>query len=430
MARSQQKHCVVIVGAGFAGFNAARELSRLSGATTEIVVINSADYFLYLPLMPQVAGGLVEPRHICVSLPRRLPKVRFVLGTVHHVDPRQKIASWAGPEGASGQVRYDRLILTAGSVNKLLPIPGLAEYAHGFRSIAEAIYLRDHITRQLELAGVATDEAERESRCTFVVVGAGYTGTEVAAQGQLLTTRLARKMPGLAGQPIRWMLLDTAPRLLPELSERLSKTADRVLRRRGVEVRTGQSVADALDGYVQLSTGEKVATRSLIWCVGVRADPLVDGLDLDTNRGRLVVDEFMSVPGAADIYACGDCAAVPDLTRPGQICGMTAQHAQRQGKQVARNVAASLGTGQAHPYKHHDEGFLVDLGGLAAAADPLNIPLSGPAANAVTRAYHLSAMSGNRARVLADWALNAVTPPEATSFGSRSVPLDVDKPGA
>jgi NADH dehydrogenase len=430
MARSQQKHCVVIVGAGFAGFNAARELSRLSGATTEIVVINSADYFLYLPLMPQVAGGLVEPRHICVSLPRRLPKVRFVLGTVHHVDPRQKIASWAGPEGASGQVRYDRLILTAGSVNKLLPIPGLAEYAHGFRSIAEAIYLRDHITRQLELAGVATDEAERESRCTFVVVGAGYTGTEVAAQGQLLTTRLARKMPGLAGQPIRWMLLDTAPRLLPELSERLTKTADRVLRRRGVEVRTGQSVADALDGYVQLSTGEKVATRSLIWCVGVRADPLVDGLDLDTNRGRLVVDEFMSVPGAADIYACGDCAAVPDLTRPGQICGMTAQHAQRQGKQVARNVAASLGTGQAHPYKHHDEGFLVDLGGLAAAADPLNIPLSGPAANAVTRAYHLSAMSGNRARVLADWALNAVTPPEATSFGSRSVPLDVDKPGA
>jgi NADH:ubiquinone reductase (H+-translocating) len=430
MASSPQKHRVVIVGAGFAGFNAARELSRLRGATTEIVVINSADYFLYLPLMPQVAGGLVEPRHICVSLPRRLPKIRFVLGTAHHVDPRQKVVSWAGPEGASGQVPYDRLILTAGSVNKLLPIPGLAEYAHGFRSIGEATYLRDHITRQLELAAVATDDAEREARCTFVVVGAGYTGTEVAAQGQLLTTRLTRKMPSLAGQQIRWMLLDTAPRLLPELSERLSKTADRVLRRRGVEVRTGQSVADALDSYVQLSTGEKVATRSLIWCVGVRADPLVDGLDLDTNRGRLVVDEFMSVPGAADMYACGDCAAVPDLTRPGQICGMTAQHAQRQGKQVARNVAASLGTGKAHPYKHHDEGFLVDLGGLAAAADPLNVPLSGPAANAVTRAYHLFSMSGNRMRVLADWTLNAVTPPEATSLGSSPVPLDVDKPGA
>jgi pyridine nucleotide-disulfide oxidoreductase len=149
---------------------------------------------------------------------------------------------------------------------------------------------------------------------------------------------------------------------------------------------------------VQLSTGEKVSTRSLIWCVGVRADPLMDGLDLDTNRGRLVVDEFMAVPAAPDIYACGDCAAVPDLTRPGEVCGMTAQHAQRQGKQVARNVAATLGKGKARPYRHADLGFLVDLGGLAGAANPLHVPLSGPAANAVTRGYHLSAMSGNRMR--------------------------------
>ena len=158
--------------------------------------------------------------------------------------------SWAGPEGAAGEIGYDRLILTAGSVNKLLPIPGIADYAHGFRSIAEAMYLRDHIIRQLELAAVAADPAERAARCTFVVVGAGYTGTEVTAQGQLLTTRLARTMPGLAGQQIRWMLLDLAPRLLPELDPRLSKTAERVLRRRGVKVLTGQSVAEARHGYV------------------------------------------------------------------------------------------------------------------------------------------------------------------------------------
>ena len=437
MAKPQHKpgkeRRVVIVGAGFAGFNAARELSRLAGATTEIVVINSTDYFLYLPLMPQVSGGLVEPRHICVSLPRRLSKTRFVLGTVNYVDLARKVVSWAGPEGESGECGFDRLILTAGSVNKLLPIPGVADYAHGFRSIAEAMYLRDHIIRQLELAAVAADPAERAARCTFVVVGGGYTGTEVAAQGQLLTTRLARALPGLAGQEIRWLLLELAPRLLPELDPRLSKTAERVLRRRGVEVMTGESVAEAFDGAVQLTTGDKIVTRSLIWCVGVRADPLVDGLDLHTNRGRLVVNEYMAVPGIPYIYACGDCAAVPDLTRPGQITGMTAQHAQRQGRRVARNVAASLGTGKAKPYKHHDEGFLVDLGGLAAAANPLNVPVSGPAANAVTRSYHLSAMSGNRMRVLADWALNGATPPEVTSFGlisAESVPLDVDKPRA
>jgi len=433
MANARKQYRVVIVGAGFAGYHAARELSRLAGASTEIVVINSADYFLYLPLMPQVTGGLVEPRHICVSLPRRLRRMRFVLGTVHGVDTADKVVSWQSPEGGSGQVGYDRLILTAGSVNKLLPVPGVADYAHGFRSIAEALYLRDNITRQLELAAVAADAAERAARCTFVVVGAGYTGTEVAAAGQLLTARLAQTLPGLAGQPIRWLLLDTAPRLLPELDPRLSTTAERVLRRRGVEVRTGQSVAEALDSQVQLSTGEKVPTRSLIWCVGVRPDPLVGALNLETNRGRLVVDEFMAVPGAPGTYACGDCAAVPDLTRPGQICGMTAQHAQRQGKQVARNVAASLGIGHAKPYKHHDLGFVVDLGGLAAAANPLHIPLSGPPASAVTRAYHLSAMAGNRARVFTDWALNAVTPPQATSFGvisSESVPLDVDQPRA
>ena len=431
MANSGKRHRVVVVGAGFAGFNAARELARRAGATTEIVVINSTDYFLYLPLMPQVSGGVVEPAHIRVSLVRRLRKMRFVLGTASHIDPEQKVVHWTGPEGSAGQVGYDRVILTVGSVNKLLPIPGVADYAHGFRSIAEAMYLYDQIIRQLELASVAADPEERRARCTFVVVGGGYTGTEVAAQGQLLTTRLARALPGLAGQPIRWLLLDTAPRLLPELDPRLSKTAERVLRRRGVDVLTGQSVAEAGDGYVQLSTGEKVPTHSLIWCVGVRPDPFVDGLNMPTNRGRLVVDEFMAVPGAPDIYACGDCAAVPDLTRPGQICGMTAQHAQRQGKLVSRNVAASLGMGTAQPYRHHDLGFLVDLGGLAAAANPLHIPLSGPAANVVTRGYHLSAMSGNRLRVFTDWSLNLVTAPEATSLGvisAQSVPLDVNKP--
>ncbi len=433
MAEAQKGHRVVIVGAGFAGFNAARKLPRLVGPITEIVVINSADYFLYLPLMPQAASGLVEPGHIRVSLPQRLRNITFVLGTVSHIDPAKKLVSWSGPEGTSGQVGYDRLVLTSGSVNKLLPIPGVADYGHGFRTISEAMYLHDHIIRQLELAAVAVDTEERRARCTFVVVGAGYTGTEVVAQGQLMTTRLARTLPGLDGQEIRWMLMDLAPRLLPELDPRLSKTADRVLRRRGVEVMPGKSVAQAGDGYVLLTTGEKVPTHSLIWCVGVRPDPLVDGLDLPTNRGRLVVDAFMAVPGAPDIYACGDCAAVPDLTRPGQICGMTAQHAERQGKLVARNVAASLGTGKGKEYKHRDEGFLVDLGGLAAAANPLNIPLSGPTANAITRAYHLSAMPGNRARVLTDWTLNAITSPEATSLGeisAEAVSLDVNKPRA
>ena len=179
------------------------------------------------------------------------------------------------------------------------------------------------------------------------------------------------QLPALAGQRIRWLLADVAPRLLPELNPRLSRTADRVLRRRGVEVRTEQSVEHAGARLVRLTTGEDVATRSLIWCVGVRPDHLVDQLGLPTTRGRLEIDETLVVRRCQNVFAAGDCAAAPDLTRPGQITGMTAQHAQRQGKTAARNVAASLAGRPLEPYRHRDLGFLVDLGGASAAADPL-----------------------------------------------------------
>jgi NADH dehydrogenase len=420
----------VVVGAGFAGYHAAKGLQRRC-PDADIVVINPTDYFLYLPLLPEVAAGLLEPRRVCVSLPGRLPGVRLVLGTVTEIDVVGHRVGWVDPEGRPGAMGFDRLVLAAGSVNKLLPIPGVAEHAHGFRGISEALYLRDHITRQLELAAVAGDRAERDARCTFVVVGAGYTGTEVTAQGQLFTTRLARQLPALRSQPIRWLLLDVADRLLPGLHPRMSRTAERVLRRRGVEVRLGESVAHAgLDG-IRTTTDDEIATRSLIWCVGVRPDPLVDGLALPTDRGRLRVHETLQVLGHADVFACGDCAAVPDVTRPGSVTGMTAQHAQRQGKLVARNVAASLGQRDLEGYKHHDLGFLVDLGGWQAAANPLNIPLSGSPAKTVTRGYHLLSLPGNRTRTASDWALNTLMPPRAVQLGlvdAGRVPLECTTP--
>jgi NADH dehydrogenase len=407
---------VVIVGAGFAGYNAARGLQR-HAPDAEIVLINPTDYFLYLPLLPEVAAGLLEPRRICVSLPAHLPRVRLLLGSVDRIDLEQRRIGWINPDGRHGEIDFDRLVLAAGSVNKLLPIPGVAEYAHGFRGISEALYLRDHITKQLETAATTDDPDERDARCTFVVVGAGYTGTEVAAQGQLLTARLARQRPALRGQRLRWLLADLAPRLLPELNRHLSRTAERVLRKRGVEVRTEQSIEQAGADCLRLTTGEQVATQSLIWCVGVRPDPLVEAMSLPTERGRLQVDETLAVPGHPAVFACGDCAAVPDLTRPGSITGMTAQHAQRQGRHAARNVAASLAGRQLTPYRHHDLGFLVDLGGLKAAANPLHVPLSGLAAKSVTRGYHLYSLPGNRTRTATDWAINAVMPPRAVQLG-------------
>ncbi|MEU5265160.1 NAD(P)/FAD-dependent oxidoreductase [Amycolatopsis sp. NPDC021455] len=422
---------VVIVGGGFAGYHAAKSLRKEAGDDVEIVILNPTDYFLYLPLLPEVAAGILDPRRVTVSIPETLPGVRLVLGVATGVDFEARQVAFTDPEDREHRIRYDRLVLAAGSVNKLLPIPGVAESAHGFRGVPEALYLRDHITRQIELAAAAEDPAERDARCTFVVVGAGYTGTEVAAQGPAFTEALAARHPELAGQKIRWLLLDVAERVLPELGKRLGRTADEVLRSRGVEVLMKTSVDQADEKGVTLTNGDSVPTRTLVWCVGVRPDPLVAELGLETAKGRLVVTEQLTVPGHDDVFACGDAAAVPDLTRPGQYTAMTAQHAQRQGKLAGRNVAASLGYGRQGTYRHHDLGFVVDLGAGAAAANPLHVPLSGRPAKAVTRGYHLMAMPGNRLRTAADWALEALTGRQTVQLGlvrSGAVPLDTDTP--
>jgi NADH dehydrogenase len=424
---------VVIVGAGFAGYEAARSLTKAlpPDSGVEIVLVNPTDYFLYLPLLPEVAAAILDPRRVTVSLPATLPGVRLVLGEVHAVSLDQRIVSYTDPEGGPHRLGYDRLILAAGSVNKLLPIPGVAEHAHGFRGVAEALYLRDHIIRQIELADSTEDAEERAARCTFVVVGAGYTGTEVAAQGPLFTDAIVEHHPQLRHQKVRWLLLDLAPRVLPELDQRLSRAADRVLRQRGVEVGTGVSVREATREGVHLTTGEFVPTRTLVWCVGVRPDPLVEETGLPTRKGRLLVDPTLAVPGHPDVFACGDAAAVPDLTRPGEVTAMTAQHASRQGKLAGRNVAASLGNGQMRRYKHHDLGFVVDLGGTQAAANPLRIPLSGLPAKAITRGYHLLSMPGNRLRTAIDWVLDAAAGRQTVQLGlvrSTAVPLDTELP--
>lgn len=423
---------ILIVGAGFAGYQAARTLSRRLRDRAEIVLLNPTDYFLYLPLLPQVAVGILEPRRVTVSLAGTLPYVRLVLGEAGHVDLEARRVRYTGPEGERGELAYDRLVLAVGSVNKLLPVPGVAAYAHGFRGLPEALYLRDHVTRQIELAASADDRAERIARATFVVVGAGYTGTEVAAQGKMFTDALVAKQRAWdpARKP-RWLLLDIAPRVLPELDRRLSTTADRVLRGRGVDVRTGTSVKEAGPTGITLDDGEFIETHTLVWCVGVRPDPLVSEIGLPVDQGRLRVDSQLSVVGHPEVFACGDAAAVPDLTRPGKFTPMTAQHASRQGRMAGHNVAASLGHGRRGTYKHKDLGFVVDLGGVKAAANPLGVPLSGPLAGAVTRGYHLAAMPGNRVRVAADWLLDAVLPRQAVQLGlvrSWTVPLESSSP--
>ena len=421
---------VVVVGGGFAGYNAAKSLARAAGDAVQIVLVSPTNYFLYLPLLPEVASGVLEPRRISVSLADTLPPtVSHAQGEVDALDLAGRSVRWMDPEGRHHTTTYDRLVLAVGSVHKLLPVPGLSEYAHGFRGIPEALYMRDHLIRQIDLAASADDPEERRARCTFVVVGAGYTGTEVAAQGQLFTRDLARSR-GLGDDVVRWLLVSRG-QVLSGLDPHLGATADRVLRARGVEVRTGETVEEATADGVRLSSGEDVPTRTLAWCVGVRPDPLIEEVGLELAEGRVVVDRALNVPGHPEVFACGDAAAVPDPKRPDRFTAMTAQHAERQGRLAGRNVAASLGRGRRRAYRHRDLGFLVDLGSTDAAANPLRLRLAGLPAKVITRGYHLLSMPGNRMRTVSDWVHDAVLGRQTTQLGlvrSTSVPLDSSSP--
>ncbi|HYT25360.1 MAG TPA: NAD(P)/FAD-dependent oxidoreductase [Actinomycetota bacterium] len=395
---------IVVVGAGFAGFHCLRRLEKLlPPEAAEIVVVSATDYMPYLPLLPEVGAGIVDPRHIAVSLSASLGRTRLVPGHAVGVDFAARTCEVEDPEGRRRAIGWDRLVLAPGSVTRTLPVPGIAEHAVGFKNIAEALYLRDHLLAQLELADATDDLAERRARCTFVVVGGGYTGTEVAAQGQLFTRAARPHYPHIGPDDLRWILVDLAPAILSELGERLGRPALSTLRRRGLDVRLRTTVEEATGNSVRLSDGTTVPTHTLVWCVGVTPGPLTSALGLKTVKGRIVVDEYLTVPGHREVLAAGDAAAVPDLARPGGLTPMTAQHAQRQGKAAARNLAASLGYGTRHAYRHRDLGFVVDLGGWQAVANPLHVPLSGVPAKVVTRAYHLLALPANRLRVATDW---------------------------
>ncbi|RKT54060.1 NAD(P)/FAD-dependent oxidoreductase [Saccharothrix australiensis] len=407
---------VLVVGTGFAGYHCLRGLERaLPPDAAELVAVNPTDYMLYVPLLPEVAGGTLDPRRVAVPLRPKLPRTRLVQAHATSVDLAARTCTAVDVEGRERVVGWDRIVLTSGSVTRLMSVPGVAEHALGFKSVAEAVFLRDHVLRQLELAEQADDPVERAARATFVVVGAGYTGTELVAQGRQLTEAARRGRPGLP--PVRWVLVDLAPRVLPGLDERLSGPALRVLRDRGVEVRLKTSVAAVTETCAKLTDGTEIPTRTVVWCVGVRPDPLVSSVDLPTEKGRLVVGEELHVPDHPHVFAAGDVASVPDAYNQGKPTPMTAQHAERQGRLAARNVAASLGYGEARPYRHRDLGFVVDLGGGQAVADPLHVPLTGLPAKLVAKAYHLLAMPGNRVRVAADWLTELLAPRQVVQFG-------------
>ncbi len=418
--------CVLIIGSGFGGYFAARRLSRLLRRTrTRIVLLSDSDGMLYAPLLPDVAVGALDPRTVTVPTATGLPGVQVLRGRATHVDDGARTVCYTDPDGAAHDLEYDQLLLAVGSVTRLLDIPGLAEHAIGLKTNAEALYLRDHVLTQLETANAMNTREQRRAALTFVIVGAGYAGTELAAQMARLTDRILARYPNIDADDIHWLLIDVAHAVMPELGPELGDAALALLHRRGVDVRLGTSLQAISDSTITLTDGSTLDCATVIWCAGVTANPLIDSLGLPTKRGRLIVTDTLNVPGHPRLYAIGDAAAVPDVTKPTDehgdppLCPPTAQHAMRQATAAARNIAASLGHGTARPYRHRDLGLVVDLGGPDAAATPIGIHLRGRVAKLVTRGYHLYALPSmnRRTRVLLDWALAASNPPDDIALG-------------
>ncbi|MFC8146186.1 NAD(P)/FAD-dependent oxidoreductase [Streptomyces paradoxus] len=404
---------ILVVGAGFAGVECVRRLERkLSPDEADVTLVTPFAYQLYLPLLPQVASGVLTPQSIAVSLRRsKKYRTRIIPGGAIGVDLKSKVCVIRTITDEIVNEPYDYIVLAPGSITRTFDIPGLTDHAFGMKTLAEAAYIRDHVISQLDLADASQDPVERASRLQFVVVGGGYAGTETAACLQRLTHAAVKRYPRLDPSLIKWHLIDIAPKLMPELGDKLGSSAQEILRRRGIEISLGTSIAKAGPEEVTFTDGRVIPTRTLIWTAGVVASPLIATLGAETVKGRLAVAPEMNLPGDDGVFALGDSAAVPDLAKgDGAMCPPTAQHALRQGKHVADNVIASLRGQAMKPYVHKDLGLVVDLGGTDAVSKPLGIELRGLPAQAVARGYHWSALRTNvaKTRVMTNWLLNAV----------------------
>ena len=420
---------VVVVGGGFGGAYAARALLRRTRGAVDLTIVSSTNYLLFAPLLPEAACGAIEPRHVVVPLRHMLPHARVVTGTVDSIDVHARQAHVQLPDGVERTLAWDRLIVAPGGVPNVIPIPGLLERAVGVKSLAECIWLRNHVIALLELAEAEPDEQRRRELLTFVFVGGGYAGVEMLAELESMVRRIVRYYPRIDRAELDWVLVDAAPRLLRELNEPLSRYVTQRLTRRGIRVLSRTTIEHVDGTLLRLSSGERLRSETLVWAAGVAPSPLVQTLGVPLERGRVRVDEQLRVPGAPDVWALGDCASVPNAAEDGRPCPPTAQHAQRQAKRVGHNVAASIGFGSAKPFRHPNRGSVATLGVGDGVAQMGAIRMRGPVAWFAARGYHLLALPtlSRRVRVALDWTSQLLLPADVGQLGQLGHPPRLDE---
>ena len=386
----------LVIGGGFAGGWVARYLGE-RGAT----IVSPENSMLFTPLLPEAASGTLEPRHVVVPLRQMCPHADLLVGRATTVDyAARRVEVDALDEQVT--VVYRDLVVALGSVSRALPIPGLADHALGFKNLADAIYLRNHVLQRLEAADAAANEAHRNAELAFVFVGAGYAGVEALAELSDLVRDALRYYPALRGARQRWVLVDAAPKILPEIPTRLGEYAARQLARRGIDIRVSTTLESVEADAATLSDGERIPTHTVVWTAGVKANPMLSqlGLPLD-ERGRVKVDGTLRVEGHNHVWALGDDAAVPNAATPGSFDPPTSQHALRQARRLAKNLAGDERT----EYRYRMLGQVATLGRYKGIADVVGLRLTGFLGWFVTRTYHLYQLPllSRKLRVVTDW---------------------------
>ncbi|MGC0331029.1 NADH dehydrogenase [Streptomyces sp. SAI-170] len=426
---------ILVVGGGYVGMYTALRLQRhlraeLRRGDAEITVVTPDPYMTYQPFLPEAAAGSISPRHVVVPLRRVLPHCRVIVGEITAVDHTRRTATLttlAGEEGAGPEhLPYDELVLAPGSVSRTLPVPGLAEHGIGFKTVEEAIGLRNHVIEQMDIASSTRDPAVRDAALTFVFVGGGYAGVEALGELEDMARYAARHYHNVRPEDMKWILVEASDRILPEVGPDLGRYTVAELRRRNIQVLLGTRLESCADRVAVLSDGQRFPTRTVVWTAGVKPHPLLaaTGLPL-TDRGRLRCTAHLAVEGAEHAWAAGDAAAVPDVTAAdGRDCAPNAQHALRQARTLGDNVAHALRGEPLETYAHKYAGSVASLGLHKGVAHVYGRKLKGYPAWFMHRAYHLSRVPtvNRKARVLAEWTLAGLFKREIVSLGSLEHP--------
>jgi NADH:ubiquinone reductase (H+-translocating) len=411
---------ILVLGGGFAGAWVARLLGK-RGAT----IVNVENFMLFASLLPEAASGTLEPRHVVVPLRQMCPRAELLMGRATSLDTERRIVRVHAEEEVVS-VHYEQLVVALGSVPRALPIPGLTEHAFGFKTLADAIHLRNHVLRRLEAAVAAPTEGHRRRELTFVFVGAGYAGVEALAELSDLVRDALRFYPTLRYEPQRWVLVDAAAKILPEIPTRLGEYAARELAGRGVDIRVSTTLESLEPHAATLSDGERILTSTLVWTAGVRAHPVLSELGLPLEeRGRVPVDAFLRVEGLEGVWSLGDAARVPNEATPGAFDPPTSQHALRQARRLAKNLL-----GEPRPYRYRMLGQVATLGRYKGIADVMGVRLRGFPGWFVTRTYHLYQLPllSRKLRVVTDWTVALLFRRDIAELGQLGHPQRIGEP--